>query len=53
MKLKRGKYRAVAKANRLSPEIFMMSVADTVHLGAGSSPITVIGEGIGIRRGLR
>lgn len=52
MKLKRGKYRAVAKANRLSPEIFMMSVADTVHVGAGSNFITVIGEVMRVRRGL-
>ena len=36
MKLERGKYRAVAKANRLSLEIIMISVADTVHVGAGS-----------------
>ena len=53
MKLEGGKYRAVAKANRLSPEIFIMSVADTFHSGAGSNLTTGIGEVVRVRRGLR
>jgi len=53
MKLRRGKYRAVAKANRLSPEILVISEADTFHLGAGSILTTVRGEVVRVRRGLR
>lgn len=53
MKLERGKYRAVAKANRLSPEMYIISEADTFHMGAGSILITGIGEVVRVRRGLR
>ena len=34
-----GRYRAVAKANGLSPEIPIVSEADIVHKRAGKSPI--------------
>ena len=53
MKLGKESYRAATQVKGLSPEIHHVSVADTVHLGAGRSPITAKGEGIGIRRGLR
>lgn len=53
MKLREESYRAATQVKGLSPVIIIVSVADTVHDGAGRSPITDKGEGIGIRRGLR
>jgi hypothetical protein len=49
----RGRYRAIARVNRWSPEITIMSEADTVHKGAGSILITMRGEVMRTRRGLR
>ena len=53
MKLERGKYRAVMKMNRFSPEILDISVAETFHMGAGSILATDTGEVVRVRRGLR
>jgi hypothetical protein len=46
-----GRYRAIARANRLSPEITIMSEADTVHVGAGNILMTGSGEVMRTRRG--
>ena len=53
MKLRGGRYRAVAKANRLSPEIIIVSEVVPVHWGVDSSLATVKGEVVRTRRGLR
>jgi RNA-directed DNA polymerase len=41
MKQEEARYRAITQVKGLSPEIPVVSVADTVHLVAGSMPITV------------
>lgn len=53
MKLREESYRAATQVKGMSPEIIIVSVADTVHYGAGRSPISDKGEVIGIRRGPR
>ena len=53
MKLGEENYRATMQMKGLSAEITIVSEADTVHIGAGRSPITDRGKGIGIRRRLR
>ena len=54
MKLRGESYRAVTQVKGLSPEIPLMSEAETVHNGAGRNPVTEDkGEGTGNRRGLR
>ena len=45
MKLRGGRYRAVAKANRLSPEIIIVSEVVPVHWGVDSRLATVKGRG--------
>ncbi|MEA1964258.1 MAG: hypothetical protein U9O41_03915 [Candidatus Aerophobetes bacterium] len=42
MKLGGGRYRAATQVKELSPEITIVSVADTVHLGAGRTLVTVL-----------
>lgn len=54
MKLRGESYRAVTQVKGLSPEIIVVSEVETVHLGAGRSPVTAgSGEETGTRRGLR
>ena len=53
MKLRGKSYRAVTQVKGLSPEITIILVAETVHLGAGRTPVTEKGEGTGDQRGLR
>ena len=53
MKLSKESYRAATQVKGMSPEITIVSTAEPVHVGAGRSPVTDKGEGIGIRRGLR
>jgi len=40
MKLRGKSYRAVTQVKGLSPEIIIVSEAETVHLGAGRNPVT-------------
>ena len=53
MKLRGESYRAITQVKGLSPEIPLMSEAETVHNGAGRNPVTEKGEETGNRRGLR
>ena len=54
MKLRGKSYRAITQVKGLSPEIYIIPEAETVHVGAGRNPVTEDkGEETGIRRGLR
>jgi hypothetical protein len=53
MKLGCGRYQASTQVKVLSPEIIIVSEADSVHLLEGNTLKSVIGEDMRARRGLR
>lgn len=53
MMLRGGRYRAATQVKGLSPEIVIVSEADTVHEGAGRSLAADNGEVVRTRLGLR
>ena len=53
MKLEGGRHRDTTQVKGLSPEISNVSEVDAVHKAADNILITVIGEVIRARRGLR
>jgi len=53
MKLECGRHRDTTQVKGWSPEIFIVSEVDAVHLAADNILTTVIGEVIRARRGLR
>ena len=56
MKPRGESYRAVTQVKGLSPEIFIVSEVETVHIGADRRPVAESnrrGEETGTRRGLR
>ena len=53
MKLEGGRHRDTTQVKGLSPEILVVSEADTVHIGAGRSLTIETGKIVRTRRGLR
>ena len=53
MKLEGGRHRDTTQVKGLSPEINRVSEVDAVHIAVDNSLITVTGQAIRTRRGLR
>jgi hypothetical protein len=53
MKLEGGRHRDTTRVKGLSPEIFIVSEVDAVHIAVDNILTTVVGKAIRARRGLR
>ena len=53
MKLEGGRHRDTTQVKGWSPEIFLVSEVDAVHLAVDNTLTTVTGKAVRARRGLR